>query len=138
MNEEPAFTVRVMLALPATLSAVDSSTLDGSVLVIVTTTPPAGAARPSDPLSVLWRSFPSVRFEIVISGVGSTRTDAVAWAMPVPLARIVVVPTATPVTGTWTEVRPDATKTVAGTVAKAVLSIEVFSVSPAAGEGPKG
>ena len=72
---------------------------------------------------------------MLIGGVGSTRTLAVAGAMPVPLARIVVVPTATPVTGTCTDVVPAATETVAGTVASAVLSLDVFSVSPPAGAG---
>ena len=49
MDVSPALTVRVMLALPAALSLVASSTFDGSRLVMVTTTPPAGAARPSEP-----------------------------------------------------------------------------------------
>src|SRR5687767_17041 len=124
-----------MLALPATLSAVASSTFDGSGLVIVTTTPPAGAARPTVPFNCTWRSLPMVAFAMVIGGVGSTRTDALTCAIPVPLARIVVVPTATPVTGTPTDVEPAATKAVEGTVANVVLSIDVFNVSPPAGAG---
>src|SRR5688500_18013791 len=132
---DPAFTVRVMLALPATLSAVASSTFDGSALVIVTTTPPGGAARPSEPLNCTWRFLPMVAAPMLIGGVGSTRTLAVACAMPVPLARIVVLPTATPVTGTAADVRPAPTKTVNGAVATAVLSIDVFNVSPPAGAG---
>ena len=72
---------------------------------------------------------------MLIGGVGSTLTGALACAMPVPLARTVVLPTATPVTGTATDVDPLATKTVDGTVATAVLSIDVLSVSPPAGAG---
>src|SRR5688500_16570745 len=72
---------------------------------------------------------------MLIGGVGSTRTLAVACALPAPLARSVVVPTATPVTGTASDVRPAPTMTVDGTVANAVLSIEVFNVSPPAGAG---
>ena len=72
---------------------------------------------------------------MLIGGVGSTLTCALACAMPVPLARIVVVPTTTPVTGTCTDVVPAATVTVGGTVASAGLSVVVFSVSPPAGAG---
>src|SRR5687768_13908738 len=135
MEVDPALTVRVMLALPATLAAVASSTRDGSRLVIVTTTPPAGAARPIEPDTAAWRSLPIVSFAMLIGGVGSTRTVAVVCAMPVPLARMVVLPTATPVTGTATDVVPAATVTVSGTVANAVLAIDVFNVNPPAGAG---
>src|SRR5687767_4261489 len=102
---------------------------------MVTTSPPAGAARPIEPNICAWRFLPIVGSPIEIGGVGLTVTEALACAIPVPLARIVVLPTATPVTGTCTEVVPAATTTVAGTVASAVLSIDVFKVNPPAGAG---
>src|SRR5438093_1207447 len=135
MKVDPAETVTVMLAAPAPVLVVDSRTLVASALVIVTGSPPAGAAKPSEPDVATSRSFPTVVLKIVMFGTALTVTAEVTSEIPVPLARRVVLPVATPVTGTRTDVAPARIVAVAGTVATNVLSVLRFNVSPPAGAG---
>ena len=95
-----------MLVAPVALADVDKRTSDGFWLVMVTFTPPAGAAAPSVTPSVVCRSLPIVRLFTVIEGGCVTLTVADACVTPGADARNVVVPIATPVTVTVPEVWP--------------------------------
>lgn len=65
-----------------------------------------------------------------------TVTAAVASVKPAAVARMVVVPAATPVTGTVTVVAPTAMVAVAGTVAAAMLLELKVTTKPPTGAGP--
>ena len=71
-----------------------------------------------------------------MSIAGVTVMAAVASVKPAMLARIVVAPAATPVTGTVTVVALAAIVTVAGTVAVDVDEELMLTVNPPAGAGP--
>src|SRR5689334_20644594 len=122
-----------MLAVPAVVALGAIRSLVTSRLVTVICSPPAGAAAPSEPESAVSRSLPIVPSPTLIDGGGFTEIDAVFSVMPGALARSVVVLTATPVTGTCTDVVPAATCADDGTVATLELSIDVLIVNPPGG-----
>ena len=104
---EPAGTVTMMLALPAPVTVVESKTKPALALVIVTETPPGGAAAPRAPFKFSWRSFPTVVLAMLIGGGGITVMAAVTSLIPVALARkLVGPPRLTPVTVMGAEVWP--------------------------------
>ncbi len=97
-------TVTEMLALPTVVALVDSSSRDGSALVMVTCTPvTGGAAMPKVPFTASCRLRPTVESTIVIGGALFTVMLAVTGVTPVRLAVSVVEPGATPVIATNAE-----------------------------------
>jgi len=72
---------------------------------------------------------------MVIEPGGTTVTLAVACTTLGPLAVIMAEPGATPVTGTLTEVAPEANVTLPGTVTKAMLEELRLTVTPPVGAG---
>src|SRR5262249_33957089 len=64
----PSAAVITMLALPAPVAVLDTSSRVGSALAIVTGTPPAGAGAPSDTTSDAWRFCPTVTLGTENSG----------------------------------------------------------------------
>ena len=113
----------------------DTVTFEGSLLVSVMKTPPAGAGL----TKVTGNGAESPGATVVLAGTMMslrTVTLAVALAMPGALAVIVAEPGPTPVTGTGTLVAPAANVTVGGTLATAVLLELRLTVKPPAAAGP--
>src|ERR1700716_2230076 len=83
----PASTVTVMLALPAAVALVDSNTLLASELVSVTTNPPAGAAAPNDNPACTCKSLAMPCLLRVLAGAGRVAVmmccDAIGVLKPV-------------------------------------------------------
>jgi len=127
----------VGVVAPAATSTVDVTvTLDGSLLVKVTVTPPAGAGVVRVTASGPDCPTPTVTPAANVMEPGlATVTFAVVSAMPGALARITVEPGATPVTGTVAVVAPAAKVAVGGTVATTVLSEIRLTVRPPDGAG---
>ena len=117
---------------------VTGSSMDGSLLTNVTTTPPGGAGFGASVTgkSVVW---PSGTFNVagVLRRFGVTVTSSVPSVEPVALARTVIVPGAMPFTVTWPVVTPAGMKAVSGdvTVRTPVSSLVTVTVTPSVGAG---
>src|SRR5437870_3835037 len=107
----------------------------GLLLVSRTFTPPAGACAGSVTVIPSSRFCPTAALLIpIVPNVAAvTVTLSVVSGILTPLTWIVVEPTAWPVTGTLTEVAPEAKVTVDGAVATPVLLELTLTVRPAAG-----
>jgi hypothetical protein len=127
----PAGVETVSTPLPAPVRERDTMRRLGSELVNVTGRLPAGAATGSAAADCTCRSLPTVALLSVIGA--PTLIAAVAWGMPVALARNVVLPVATPWTEMTTDVCPPGIVVVAGTVAMLGWSVVRFTRSPPMG-----
>ena len=111
---------------------------DGSLLVRVMNTPPAGAAVPN--VTGNGADWPggtvTLAGKMIPDSVEETVTLAVAFPKFGVLPVIVAEPAPTPVTGTLTLVPPVPNVTVAGTVATPVFVELRLAVTPPAGAGP--